>query len=51
MVDVSEFDHRESFKSVINSVLTVLALMLVFGAATVVMRCENIVTELFLNIL
>ncbi len=33
---VSEFDHGEPFKSVIPSVLTVLALMLVFGAAAAV---------------
>ncbi len=33
VVDVSEFDHGEPFKSVINSFLTVLALMMVFGAA------------------
>ncbi len=50
MVDVSEFDHGEPFKSVINSFLTVLALMMVFGAASAAMRCENSqnVTELCL---
>ncbi|KAF4094947.1 hypothetical protein G5714_024025 [Onychostoma macrolepis] len=31
-----EFDHGEPFKSVISSVLTVLALMLVFGAAAAI---------------
>ncbi|XP_050957080.1 major histocompatibility complex class I-related gene protein-like isoform X2 [Labeo rohita] len=33
-----EYDHREPFKSVIPSFLTVLALVLVFGAAVIIWR-------------
>ncbi|XP_051741118.1 hereditary hemochromatosis protein homolog isoform X2 [Ctenopharyngodon idella] len=36
-----EYDHREPFKSVIPSVLVVLALMIVFGAAAVIWRKQH----------
>ncbi|XP_073687691.1 RLA class I histocompatibility antigen, alpha chain 11/11-like [Garra rufa] len=40
-----EFDHGEPFKSVIPSVLTVLALMLVFGAAAAVWKRRYAASE------
>ncbi len=38
---VSEFDPGEPFKSVIPSVLIVLALMLVFGTGVVIYKCRR----------